>query len=448
MYCDMKYIIAIVSCLMAYIEGNASLSFSGNTLSVISEVPETTTGLNEIYVINDAYGVKASYTAKHGNNVRWYRYSNLGGGYAEEITGVKKNGNTYTVELGQDDIGYIIEDGTDRYYYWIVNYANHSLDLQGMAFAAEQDCNRVFLSVTGEGGRIVYYTINGQGKELNRQLELRYRTLRYDGSSGQYNQEEAVTNYPYLSSILGADAPLCDTEFTLSGDRFLKAWGMEQQVETPTYTAVSVDAVTSAEQAIREHDNEKKEEAALGGSAPADISFKAAVSDAAVFMEWQMSKDAGFETIDDRYNSLEMDYTFRENGTTYVRFVANNADGTCEYIGDTYEIFIGESSLECPNAFSPGTSEGVNDEWKVSYKSIISFECHIFNRWGTKMATLTDPSQGWDGKYKGKIVPAGVYYYVIKAEGSDGKDYSLSGDINIIKSRVSSTGTSSTESSE
>ena len=48
------------------------------------------------------------------------------------------------------------------------------------------------------------------------------------------------------------------------------------------------------------------------------------------------------------------------------------------------------------------------------------------------MATLTDPSQGWDGRYAGKEVPAGVYYYVINAEGADGKQYKLSGDINII----------------
>ena len=48
------------------------------------------------------------------------------------------------------------------------------------------------------------------------------------------------------------------------------------------------------------------------------------------------------------------------------------------------------------------------------------------------MATLSDPSQGWDGKYNGKAVPTGAYYYVIKAKGADGKAYDLSGDINIV----------------
>jgi gliding motility-associated-like protein len=101
--------------------------------------------------------------------------------------------------------------------------------------------------------------------------------------------------------------------------------------------------------------------------------------------------------------------------------------------GETYTINIGESHLLCPNAFSPGASEGTNDEWKVSYKSIVEFECHIFNRWGEKMTEFHDPSHGWDGKYGGKLVPPGVYYYVIKATGSDGIKYNLSGDINILR---------------
>ncbi len=55
------------------------------------------------------------------------------------------------------------------------------------------------------------------------------------------------------------------------------------------------------------------------------------------------------------------------------------------------------------------------------------------------MVHLTNPSQGWDGRYKGKLVPAGVYYYVIKARGTDGKEYKKSGDINIIKYKENGT---------
>ena len=158
-------------------------------------------------------------------------------------------------------------------------------------------------------------------------------------------------------------------------------------------------------------------------------------TDAAVFHEWQFALNPEFDPIDDRYTENVVNYTFRNQGTTYVRFFAADESGRCEFTGPVYQVVIGESSLLCPNAFTPESSPGVNDEWKVSYKSIVSFECHIFNRWGTEMFSFTDPSVGWDGKYKGKYVPAGTYFYVIKARGADGRDYKLSGDINIIKSK-------------
>ncbi len=216
----------------------------------------------------------------------------------------------------------------------------------------------------------------------------------------------------------------------------MKEWNCDVAVETPVMKAYAVSAETSAEQTTRDNDNEQTVTgAALGGSAPCEITFSAAVSDAASFMEWQLSRNSDFDPIDDRYNQTDLNYTFRDQGTTYVRFFAANDDGQCEYYSPAYEVSVGESSLLCPNAFSPESTPGVNDEWKVSYKSIISFECHIFNRWGTEMCSFTDPALGWDGKYKGKYVPAGVYYYVIKARGADGRDYKLSGDINIIKSK-------------
>ena len=49
------------------------------------------------------------------------------------------------------------------------------------------------------------------------------------------------------------------------------------------------------------------------------------------------------------------------------------------------------------------------------------------------MTHFTDPAEGWDGTYRGKLVPPGVYYYVIKATGTDGQEYKLAGDINILK---------------
>lgn len=419
-----------VACTVMAAQAN-DLTFAGNTLPVVTERPEASTGLDCVYVVSNTAGVTVSYTSRQP--VTWQRFSSLGGGYAEDVAAVR-DGDTYSVTLGTDDIGYIVTDGDRPHYYWIVNYVNHPCRFDDLRLSAEQDCGTVQLDFAGEADRIIYYTINGAPHTLSRDIRLTYNTLVWDEGTEAYRMTETVKTLEYAGAAIHAEAPLCDTPFTLEGDRFTEAWGEGETIDTDTYAAVAVEAHCTATQAERDNDNEQKVDgSALGGSAPADISFKAVVTDAVAFREWQFATDPEFEHIDIRINQDETDYTFREQGTTYVRYMAANAAGTCDYYSDTYEVTIGESALKCPNAFSPGASEGVNDEWKVSYKSLVSFECHIFNRWGVKMCEFTDPSQGWDGKYRGKLVPAGVYFYVIKAKGADGKSYDLAGDINIIK---------------
>lgn len=429
-----KILVAAVA-LCAALTSQAQLSFTGAQHQVISIDAEPSTGLEAIYVVSDAEGVTASYQSTSGS-VEWLRYSNLGGGYAEELQPVSDGAGKYSVALGRDDMGYIIKDGSQMRCYWVVNYANHRLVLDALNISAEQDCDRTRLELRGSAGPITYYTINGQGKQLSRQLRLTYSTLQYDENAENYSGTVAEVEIESIETTFGVPAPLCDTGFLLEGDRFLRQWGIPESVESDTYATNAVEAHTWAVQTIRENENEQKVEAGtLGGSAPVEIEFHAAVTDAAVFREWMLASDAEFNNVIDRYQQLDLTYTFRENGLTYVKFVANNDAGTCEYSSETYEVMVGESDLKCPNAFSPGSSEGVNDEWRVSYKSLIEFECHIFNRWGQELCSFTDPGKGWDGKHNGKLVPPGAYYYVITALGSDGRKYKLSGAINIVRTR-------------
>lgn len=442
----MKRLLIIIFSLLAVISAMAgSVTFQGNNKRVLNEKPEASTGLNDVFVLYNTNGVSITYNASTTQQVTWYRFNNLGGGFAEQINGVVTNGKTSTLSNVESDMGYIVEEGTTRYYFWIVDYSRHYFDIDALNISSEQECDRVALNPIGKADAIKYYTINGQAKELNREVVLTYTSLAYDENSSNYNPIEVTETYSSLGETIRAAAPLCDTQFTLVGDKFLEAWGEVQAVSSSIFSTQAVDAHTTAIQTLREADNEKKEETALGGSAPVEIEFAAAVTDAVIFTEWQFARDADFVNITLRISDPVTTHTFREQGTTYVRFVASNNAGSCEYYSETYEVFIGESSIECPNAFSPEATPGTNDEWKVSYKSIISFECHIFNRWGIQVAKLTDPSQGWDGKHGGKYVPSGVYYYVINAIGADGRKYDLKGDINIIKYKYKGSGSTSAQ---
>lgn len=427
--------ILILSASLCFLSAQSSqLSWEGSGRPVISVVPPSATGLEEICVVDATEGRSVSFPAASATDVRWYRYSNLGGGFAEEVTGAVFADGMSTLRNIEGDMGYIAEKAGRQYCFWVVDYSRHEFSVSSIAESAERDCNFTVLDVAGHGDEIAYYGINGRRFTLDREIRLAYRTLVADAENVSFVESQQTVSFPCLTPVMRVDAALCPTDFVMTGDRFLREWGDEVECASPVIQPYAVRAVSTASQTERENDNEVNPgvgDATFGGSAPCEVSFEAAVTDGALFKEWQLSKFEDFDDVNLRIQELKFDYTFTEEGTTYVRFVCANADGSCEAYSDVYTVAVGTSSLKCPNAFSPN-GDGVNDEWKVSYSGILSFECSIFDRYGHKMTSFSDPSLGWDGKHNGKTVPSGAYYYVIKARGADGKDYKLSGDINIV----------------
>ncbi|MDE7408617.1 MAG: gliding motility-associated C-terminal domain-containing protein [Muribaculaceae bacterium] len=431
-----------------------SLTFSGNSLKVLEETPEKSTGLEKIYVLYSTDRVTASYTSSSGNRINWLKYGNLGGGHAEEVAS-SQVGNTSTLAALEGDKGYIVEDGDRRYCFWITNYLPHRLKLQSALPSPDQECGVTIIEVTGTGDPIRYFTINGQQKTLNQEITVAYTTQEWNEGLNPPNFQnvEIEKKFESLQPQYRLSPPnYCRSGFRISGDKFLKAWNWEESIETVTVEPTSVDARTFATQLTESAEDDSASNAGsnqigsgtqdgLGGSAPCEIQFEAYVTDGVIHHEWQLTRDASFEEIDYRFTQQDLDYTFLEEGSHYLRYIGSNADGSCEFVSDTYEVTIGESALKIPNAFSPN-GDGVNDEWKVAYRSLLNFQCSIFDRQGHQVCHLTSPDQGWDGKVRGKIVDSGVFFYVIEATGTDGKKYKKSGDINIVKF-VGNTGTSS-----
>lgn len=418
-----------------------TLAFRGASIPVLEVTPEKSTGLDRIYVAYNLEGVSAVYTASSDQAVTWYSYSSQGGGYAEPVEGVSRSGREYTLQGIPGERGYIVEEGTDRYYFWLVDYSDHRLYLDGIAPAAEQDCMATVLDVQMRGTPIHYYTINGRMQTLSQEIQLSYYTQEWNEQSEQFETLLKTDILESLQERLRVTPPAyCATTFHISGDRFLEQWNWLQEAESERVQPYAVEVRTFADQPrVDDPDNPSNVIGGggdeLGGSAPADITFRAECTEGVIHHEWQFASDMDFEDLLYRFNEQEVTYTFREDGYTYVRYIGSNASGECEAYGDVYTVHIGASELKCPNAFSPGASEGVNDEWKVSYRSLVEYECWIFNRHGEQLFHSTDPSEGWDGKKGGKLVKPGVYFYVIDAMGADGKHYKESGDINIINYR-------------
>ena len=85
---------------------------------------------------------------------------------------------------------------------------------------------------------------------------------------------------------------------------------------------------------------------------------------------------------------------------------------------------------QIPNVFSPN-GDNINDTWVIKYlDSYPDCIVQVFTRSGQPIYYSNGYSVPWDGRYRGKPLPIGTYYYIIKSEMSKKL---LSGSITIIR---------------
>jgi len=443
--------IALVSILLSSVSASYAyeVEFPGSSREVISIDGDKKTGLDRIYVVYDISDVSDIEIKGCGSTATLVeKYSNLGGGFAMEVP-VSFSDGVVTLNGVEGNMGYIVSDGDSRFCFWIVDYHSFPFSLNSVRVSPEQECDNTSLDVVGNGGSIYYYSIDGRQLVLSREIEIQYNNLEWDEEASNFVSKENIKRLDHISGLIQLTPPLyCNTDVTVTGDRFLKYWGIPISVSTGVIQGNGVDVRSRAEQTNSPSEDDETgsnmirvETEGLGGSAPADITFYGYITDGVLHTEWQMASDSEFEYILYRFNEQDVSYSFTQEGQYYMRFIGSNADGSCESIGETFTIGIGASDLRIPNAFSPN-GDGVNDEWKVGYRSLLDFKCWIFDSRGTQLFHFTDPSKGWDGKYKGKNVAPGVYYYVIEARGADGKKYKKGGDINIVNFKKRGTSSS------
>lgn len=115
-------------------------------------------------------------------------------------------------------------------------------------------------------------------------------------------------------------------------------------------------------------------------------------------------------------------------------FVTATTEYGCEAIDSVTIRISPESILDLPNAFSPGAGTSINDELRIIVRGIATLNFfRVYNRWGELVFSTSDINQGWNGQYKGKPQPLGVYVYVLDATTSTGKKIFKQGNITLIR---------------
>ena len=119
--------------------------------------------------------------------------------------------------------------------------------------------------------------------------------------------------------------------------------------------------------------------------------------------------------------------------------VTNAGKYTCSYVNfcDTLiDSFLVTFRQECPceaflpNSFSPNNDQ-LNDYFSLNGYAE-NLKLNIYNRVGEKVFSSTDKNFRWDGKYKGEIVPSGVFIYSLSYTNCLKQEKFISGSINVL----------------
>ncbi|MBK9283384.1 MAG: gliding motility-associated C-terminal domain-containing protein [Sphingobacteriaceae bacterium] len=169
------------------------------------------------------------------------------------------------------------------------------------------------------------------------------------------------------------------------------------------------------------------------GYAPLTVSFfnnsSSSTSSSSITSVWSFGNGTSQTTT----TNIQTSAIYNAPGTYTVKMIATK--GSCT---DTvYRVIRVDipSKIEVPNVFTPN-GDGNNDVFFLKVANLSEINAVILDRWGNKVYETTSSTGNiaWDGKnFGGKECASGVYFYIIKATGKDGKEYEQKGNISLFR---------------
>ena len=300
---------------------------------------------------------------------------------------------------------------------------------------------------------IKYYNSYGAEKSIDRNLKITYQT--YSNSEGAEPKISEFTETADGSkSVTLQQFPYVNTPFTIED---ITDASLSHKITTDTfYTQAVVAFPYMTTFASQQHEGDEGKDTTLyftenfeealnkasdfRSSGPIVLNLESNASPMANHFEWAIAHgtdaargDFGAANIVpyDKVNAFKRD----EPGLYCIELTVSNIrnDSVCEH--KSYGCFnIAQSRLSIPNTFTPN-GDGINDEFRVAYRSIEKFYCCIYDQWGRRVYESSDITQGWDGKIRSKLGTIGTYFYVIEATGTDGIEYKKKGTVNLIRTK-------------
>lgn len=349
----------------------------------------------------------------------------------------------------ESDKGYILAYADTTITFYVIDYNLYRVKLNELTTVP--DCRQTELTLDAVIPEMSYQDKYLAMHKLTRQAEISYTSLGWSESESAWT-DSLVTESVRLLPNMVVGAPFKDTHFVLRADQYATALGLEpdsiisDEMRAVAVTSHPTSVTTKRGDTIENEPERPTDESQLSGSAPMEINFISNPNKpTAQFYRWEIYK--GTELIAFRTDE-DTRYTFMTNGSYQVKVWVSNDQCTTD--STVFDISVSSSQLVVPNVFTPN-GDGINDEFRVMYRSLAEFHCWIYNRWGKLVYEWDDPAKGWDGTINGRPAAAGAYYYIIRARGTDADPkitkyhkttkrrpadigiYQLSGDINLIR---------------
>ena len=417
-----RVILSACLCILAIL-ASAQITINGTKYLQFQKI----IGIDTIAVllINDVSKADITYSG-NGTTINWYKYSK----------GVNTFYSSFKTIYPEDATGYSLNVDGHETHIWVIDYKNYLPVFN--SFEPENNpnsqCVNMNLLIDANIPALSYQTFIGSQFSLQRDFSISYQTLKWDDATNSWIPDPVTVSLELPANQINIPTPYGNTTFTISGDQYAADLGLDpvskKSLEYLTSAVIShlKTNVASRDQGTG-NNNEgdfPSSKTPINFSAPIDVQFLSNANPTTLFYNWGIYKDSKLvisRSEKDTRNS------FTEAGTYSVKLTVSNSK--CSFT-DSLTIIVSESALYVPNVFTPN-GDGLNDEFRVAYKSLLTFQCWVYNRWGRQVYYWSDPMKGWDGNINGKKATPGPYFYVIKATGSDKKVYKLKGDINLLR---------------
>ena len=122
-------------------------------------------------------------------------------------------------------------------------------------------------------------------------------------------------------------------------------------------------------------------------------------------------------------------HTYLQPGVYSITLTVTDAQGCRDDLVKELDVTM---LPQLPTAFTPN-GDGNNDVLLLRGGPFEKLLFRVYNNWGELLFETSDPSVGWDGKWKGVDQPVGVYLWTFVVDMYNNRQVRKNGDVTLIR---------------